>query len=110
MSTVGYYFKPRTKYPERIYVFFYHEQWAPRNMVHIGVSKQPCLYTRSMTPLELQDTKDCKRLPAGQYEDMKSFIDDERSAGVPEPIIAEIIAKLPPHWRNQYTPPTNSSS
>jgi len=72
---VSYYFKPKTKYPERIYVLY--GDWRPRNMRQMGISKRRPFHTRKATTEEEEAMESATRMIYFQYEDIGTFLKDE---------------------------------
>lgn len=68
-----YYYKPKTKYPARIYLIMNAEQWASRNFKPMGIMNRPRILTRPMTKIE-EEEKSEYRLQYFQYETVGAVI------------------------------------
>lgn len=69
MSEIRYYYKPPKTYCARIYALW-GKDWQPRNMMPMGISKQPLLTRRSMTKYECERAATCHRMIYYQFESL----------------------------------------
>lgn len=77
---VAYYYKKKTKYPERIYVLY--DYWPERNLLPMGLTNEKPFLTRSSTPYEDEALEGALRLVRYQYDDpAQALLDEKKIAG-----------------------------
>lgn len=94
---VSYYFKPKTKYPPRLYLLYGY--WPQRNRRMAGISKQPCLYKRPVGPIEREEMSDCGRMMSNQFEanQIDKMIFRHMEDGFSDTEIQQILDAVLPH-------------
>lgn len=107
MSQIKFYYKPKKKYPARIYALWGNE-WSPRNLMPMGISKQPILVRRPMTKYEQERNSASYRMIYYQFESLSELIsyekeelaDDGKSASEIEAWISELTAIFSRYFPN----------
>lgn len=106
---VSYFFKPKTKFPPRLYLLFGH--WPERNRRAAGISKQPCLYTRRIGKIEREEINDCGRMMSCQFEAHQidkliwRHMEDGLTDREIEAMLSAVLPACTPEFRN-HTPVT----
>ncbi len=93
---VEYFYKRKTKYPERVYLFFGRE-WLPRNRRPMGLQNESSFFIRSMTREEAIRCMFLNRLLYYQYEHWEDLINDEEESGVDASLVEELMT-----FQNRY--------
>lgn len=88
---VDYYFKPKTKYPARIYVFIHAELWRSRNRRPMGLAFASPFLSRPMNKKEIEHHHFDIRLCYHQYEDWHRliFAEEQEAAELDKEISGE---------------------
>lgn len=76
---IDYVFKPRSKYPARIYLFFHAGEFMQRNRRPMGCMDKPSFESRFMTRQEVIETHFDMRMRYYQYENWQEMIDAEKN-------------------------------
>lgn len=86
---IEYFFKKKTKYPERVYLFY--GRFLPRNRRPMGLMYEFPFFRRTAMQSEIASSNAWYRQQYYQYENWTGLVEDEIRTGVPMEIIVAVL-------------------